>query len=346
MRRCGAYVASLLLFIAAPQPHLPQPIYPPKPYVLIVTGSLLFLESWDLQHSTMTALPLYVSQWMTLTTSATPLSRHPNHALSFRKGSQPFPSPVDFIESKARSYDLVEALDEAVPSGVGEEWPKPSRHFPGGSPDIIWYYSPSPRAWNPRSELHEWSWPIWISRAFLDGNLGWVEASNGRPAYVKINIERDDLLEYFASDERRAATAADARQALKIPTIRIDRPTDCDGKQEAKETNNCEVPTTVQLSQNTQDKVVPCLTPEVLKVPMDERSDAEAELKVELEGEEASRMSPTMKANRIIISEDRDDNWLVLDEDDYAEAWEKVSRRPTRCGGDVWQRLPQREHKE
>ncbi|KAL9119968.1 MAG: hypothetical protein Q9187_003477 [Circinaria calcarea] len=294
----------------------------------------------------MTALPLYASQWITLAASASPRSRHPNHKLPFGKGNQLLPSRVDTIESKARSYDLVDALDEVVSSGVAEEWPKPSRHFPGGSPYIVWYYSPSPRAWNPRSEPHEWSWPVWISRAFLDGNLGWIEASNGRPAHVKINIERDDLLEYFAGDEKRAATAAGARHAWKIPTIRIDRLTDCGGKPEAKETNKCKVSNTVKLPQNTQEKAVPRLTPDFFKVPMDERGDAETEFKVELEGEEGSRISPTVYANGITISEDReDDNWLILDEDDYAESWERVSRRPTRCGGDIWQRLPQREQR-
>ncbi|KAL9120244.1 MAG: hypothetical protein Q9187_003201 [Circinaria calcarea] len=294
----------------------------------------------------MTALPLYVSQWITLAASASPRSRHPNHKSPFGKGDQMLPSPVDTIESKARSYDLVKALDEAISSGVGEKWPKPSRHFPGGSPYIVWYYSPSPCAWNPRSEPHEWSWPAWISRAFLDGNLGWIEASNGRPARVKINIERDDLLEYFASDEKRATTAADARHASKVLTIRIDKPTDCDDKPEAKEANKCEVSITVKLPQNTQDKAVPRLTPDFFKVLMDERGDTETKSNVELEGEEAPRISPTVYANRITISEDReDDNWLILDEDDYAESWDRVSRRPTRCGGDIWQRLPQREQR-
>ena len=346
---CGAYVAGLPLcwLISYPQPLQAQPFYPSTS---IITDLILLAKSSKLMYnSTMTTLPLYVSQWMNSGLISS-LSRDSNPTSSLRQSYEPFSSSMDLAKATARPYNLVNALDEAASSAVGIEWPKPCPHFPVGSPDVVWYYSPSPRTWDPSSEPREWPWPAGISRAFLDGNLGWIEAVNGRPAYVKINIERDDLLEYFASDERRASRVAFACQAPHIPIIRIERPDDFEGKLEAelKETKpRCGTSANGNILQNIQGKAVLRLTPEVFKLPTDNQGDAESELWVELQGREASRMPAEGKADQSTKSRDQEnDAWFIVDEDDYEESWERVSRRPTRCGSVVWDKLPERRRKE
>ena len=297
----------------------------------------------------MTTLPLYVSQWMNSVASTSPLSRAPNTALSLVPSEKPLTSSMDMANFTTRPSDLVNALDEASSSGMGFKWPKPCPHFPSGSPNSVWYYSASHRTWDPTSEPCKWSWPIWISRAFLNGNLGWIKAVNGRPAYVKINIERDDLLEYFARDERRASQITGTRQAPQIPMIRIDRPTDIEGKLEAelKEMKTRETSTSGNLLRSTQGKAVPCLLPAVFKLPVDNRGDTETGLKVQIQGRESSRIPAIGKANQITGSRHQEnDDWFILDEDDYEEAWEQVSRRPTRCGSVMWDKLPERKRKE
>lgn len=297
----------------------------------------------------MTTLPLYVCQWINSIAVISPLLRDHNITSSLGRSNKPSGSLLDLAKSTARPYDLVNALNEAASSVMGIEWPKPCCYFPDGSPNLIWYYSSSPYTWDPASEPQGWPWPIWISCAFLNGNLGWIEAVNDCPAYVKINIERDDLLAYFASDERRTSKAAGTCQALQIPIIKIDRLTGFDGKPEVelKEMKTCETSTNGNVLRNTQGKAGSRLSPEVFKLPTDNQGDTERESKIKMQGRGSSWMLATGKAYQITRSRHQEnDGWFILDDDDYEESWERVSRCPSRCDVVVWDKLPELERNE
>ena len=81
------------------------------------------------------------------------------------------------------------------------------KHFSSCLPAKGYRFVPCYTSWDPSLNEDARPWPEWIRHAFSKGELGWCARIADRPAIVMVDVERNDLISFFRSEEAKRISA-------------------------------------------------------------------------------------------------------------------------------------------
>ena len=195
---------------------------------------------------------------------------------------------------------------------------KPYPEFPRGKPGLEYQIFPCTRTWGPASPVDTWPWPPKISVAFLEGDLGWNNRSFAYPrCIIKVNIQRDDLIEWFQKETKIATASVVPNEMPIAPNTIRGAPSDASETKDVR--NKYTIPDIALSNLNNKPQ-------EALRSLLPSANIERTQKAIEKAGKETKEKG----------EEEKEDDWEEMNEDDIEGPWEMVDRNPTNCGDELW----------